>query len=96
MHRRLRREQHVRVCVRRSVLRRIQACEGFTGVICKDNVICVGAHSCYKANVELIARGCNGPQACSYAGYQGSIGLIEDSCIGRYACAYAVAQEEGS
>ena len=66
------------------------ACTGFTGLICKDGYSCKGEASCFYANIEVVVNGCNGYEACVFAGNGGgSIGAVRNSCIGPAACAFA-------
>ena len=67
-----------------------QACDGFTGKVCKDSISCVGIYSCYYATVDSVANGCYGDFACDQvAAFGGSIGNITSSCHGRSACSLA-------
>jgi len=66
------------------------ACTGFTGLICKDGYSCKGEASCYSGSIGFVVYGCNGFEACLYAGYyDGSIGAVRNSCVGPGACLYA-------
>lgn len=67
-----------------------KACDQFTGTVCKDMVSCSGLEACYRANIDLVLRGCSGEDSCSKAGSNGgSIGVVQDSCIGEEACEMA-------
>ena len=67
-----------------------QACDGFTGKVCKDSISCVGIYSCYYATVDSVANGCYGDFACDgAAAFGGSIGNITSSCHGKSACKLA-------
>ena len=69
-----------------------QACDYFTGAVCKDGVSCRGDYACYAASINSIIRACNGMAACAYAaGNDGAITKIEDSCYGEDACEGAAA-----
>lgn len=62
------------------------ACESFTGNVCKDAKSCIGIKACYNANVEEIVSGCNGESACGYAGFDGFVGSIYESCTDFKSC----------
>lgn len=68
------------------------ACDYFTGKVCKDDSSCTGDYACFKANILSVVNSCMGNRACLGAGYDGDgglIGSIADSCIGDYACRHA-------
>jgi hypothetical protein len=63
------------------------ACEGFTGKVCKDGFSCNGYRACYGANIPSVVKSCIGDFACYKAGaVGGSIGNVNDSCEGASAC----------
>jgi hypothetical protein len=64
------------------------ACIGFTGKVCKDQVSCVGYDACRYATIPSgVVKSCKGLRACYAVGYSfGKIGKIVDSCIGYEAC----------
>mmetsp|Transcript_25951 Transcript_25951/g.47724 ORF Transcript_25951/g.47724 Transcript_25951/m.47724 type:complete len:366 (+) Transcript_25951:255-1352(+) len=64
------------------------ACDDFTGEVCKDGVSCSGDRACYGAKVDMIVNGCNGTIACFSAGSGGSIGGIYNSCQGDTAACF--------
>mmetsp|Transcript_37253 Transcript_37253/g.78559 ORF Transcript_37253/g.78559 Transcript_37253/m.78559 type:complete len:456 (-) Transcript_37253:460-1827(-) len=59
-----------------------QACDLFTGVVCKDSISCFGDKSCYNATISMVLRGCHGEHSCSYA----NIHRVIEGCDGGYAC----------
>ncbi len=65
----------------------IQACEGFTGRVCKDGS-CSGAYACYLAKIQLVVNSCIGGGACCEKdGYEALVsGSIINSCRGIGAC----------
>ena len=58
------------------------ACEQFTGSICKDGISCIGENACFSANITSVLRSCNGRSACHNAGQLGYPGRVIDSCQG--------------
>eukprot|EP01083_Nonionella_stella_P257203 880592_1 len=66
------------------------ACTEFTGIICKDSVSCVGTRACFRANIQVVSKGCNGDRACMGQD-TGPIGLVHQSCLGDNACFPATA-----
>jgi hypothetical protein len=70
------------------------ACEGFTGKVCKDGS-CSGAAACRNAHIPLVVNSCKGYHACARMGDGGSIGNLNDSCNGERACELA-GVDEGS
>mmetsp|Transcript_8851 Transcript_8851/g.14791 ORF Transcript_8851/g.14791 Transcript_8851/m.14791 type:complete len:287 (-) Transcript_8851:109-969(-) len=63
------------------------ACDGFSGTICRDRKTCVGKNSCRGARIGLVGNACRGADACLYAGAaDGTINAIERSCVGDNAC----------
>ena len=67
------------------------ACDGFTGEVCKDDTSCFGEEACRDANIGIVAHGCNGMRACDHVGYDdgGYVGSVSDSCNGKRACYWA-------
>ena len=62
------------------------ACEGFTGVVCKDGS-CAGSQACKLSAIGLVKDGCKGADACWYvAGNGGSLGVVDNACHGERAC----------
>eukprot|EP00581_Thalassiosira_minuscula_P008640 CAMPEP_0183708972 /NCGR_PEP_ID=MMETSP0737-20130205/5122_1 /TAXON_ID=385413 /ORGANISM="Thalassiosira miniscula, Strain CCMP1093" /LENGTH=293 /DNA_ID=CAMNT_0025936951 /DNA_START=279 /DNA_END=1160 /DNA_ORIENTATION=+ len=65
------------------------ACDDFSGLVCRDRKSCMGDDSCRGANVDLVAKSCRGNGACLHAGAgYGTIKLMDQSCIGNGACHY--------
>jgi len=65
------------------------ACERFTGKVCKDGSSCNGFQACNNANITSVVNSCKAFKACNKAAYKGgSIGNIVDSCDGKNACGY--------
>ena len=69
------------------------ACEYFTGKICKDTSTCVGDYACFGTVVPYVVGSCNGINTCINTGgsrsLPGKIGSIIGSCNGKSACAKA-------
>ena len=59
------------------------ACEGFTGRVCKDNYSCNGESACTDADIDLVVGGCRGDYACYIANI--TKGVIR-GCIGLGSC----------
>ena len=59
------------------------ACEGFTGHVCKDNYSCNGEYACTDADIDLVVGGCRGERACENANI--TKGVIR-GCIGPNSC----------
>ena len=43
------------------------ACEGFTGQVCKDKKSCIGRDACVDADIGLVVGGCTGDLSCKGA-----------------------------
>jgi len=59
-----------------------QACDNFTGTVCKDGVSCNGQESCKRATIDYIHQGCNGKISCREA----LIKKVQNGCRGDFAC----------
>ena len=60
-----------------------EACDFFTGQVCKDGKSCTGASACSGAYIPTVVNhSCTGEDACR----GGAVGNIVDSCIGEEAC----------
>ncbi len=79
------------------------ACENFTGQICKDQS-CSGKKACMYGSVKSVVYSCQGDYACykaavptcpfppfcgTYKAVTGSIGPVVNSCNGDHACVWA-------
>ena len=62
------------------------ACEGFTGQVCKDKKSCIGRDACVDADIGLVVGGCTGDFSCKDAHIKH--GVIR-GCISPRACADA-------
>ena len=69
------------------------ACEGFTGKVCKDNKSCIGRAACVDADIGLVVGGCTGKVSCAYAHIKH--GVIR-GCISTAACREAGDYQAGS
>ena len=70
----------------------LDACDNFSGLVCKDGSCSNGGNACKGASIELVINSCIGVEACMNAGSNGgSVGDVVDSCHGRHACAGAAA-----
>jgi len=63
-----------------------QACDAFTGAVCKDGKSCFGFKACANANITSVFEGCNGDAACYNAGKGGTLGLVHQSCHNSSSC----------
>lgn len=65
----------------------IVACNGFTGIVCKDGS-CSSGFACNNAVIPLVVNSCkDGSSVCERSpGQQGNIGSIVNSCTGDSAC----------
>ena len=61
----------------------LDACDGFTGRVCKDGYSCNGKEACKDANIDLVVGGCRGDEACEFADIKR--GVIR-GCIGEDGC----------
>jgi len=59
-----------------------QACDNFTGTVCKDGVSCNGQESCKRATIDYIHQGCNGKISC----FEALIKKVQNGCRGDFAC----------
>ena len=70
-----------------------QACDGFTGRVCKDGS-CSGHYSCYYANIDSVVNSCIGKGSCKEVAYRGGkVTEIVNSCEGLNSCYYLAAQK---
>jgi len=60
----------------------LDACDNFSGLVCKDGSCSNGGNACKGASIELVINSCIGVEACMNA----SIERVIDSCNGRKAC----------
>jgi hypothetical protein len=60
------------------------ACEGFTGKICKDGKSCMGLNACSNGTITSVVNGCYGQLACYYGMILKS---VVNGCNGTEACA---------
>ena len=71
----------------------INSCTGFNGKVCKSGDIpsCSDnrasgdslGRACYRASITEVVNGCNGREACTYAGgYNGDLGRVVNGCHG--------------
>ena len=59
------------------------ACEGFTGRVCKDNYSCNGEYACTDADIDLVVGGCSNAYACQGADIKK--GVLR-GCIDTFSC----------
>ena len=64
------------------------ACDGFSGRVCKDGNSCIGEQACFRAYIRSVISGCKGDGACFYASYDSPtyIEKVHSSCNGFRAC----------
>lgn len=65
------------------------ACDDFTGIVCKDGSCSSTSGACQSANIPLVMNSCkDGYQVCLEAGNLGTVGSIVNSCVGEAACMF--------